>query len=193
MERYFDIATDRRGNSITGATVTIKKPDGTTATIYSDNGITTTSNPITTDADGKYTFFAKNGKYTIAIVAEGYGSVTKDNIVLYDPTDAMAINDITTATYTLSAADIGQWLAFNTSATATVSLSTANTYAVADTTILSQKGAGQVVVSAGSGTSIVTSRFAKTRAQQSVIAVTRENNGGSGTATYNVYGDMATS
>jgi hypothetical protein len=194
VERYFDIATDRRGNSISGAIVTIKTPAGANATIYSDNGVTTTSNPITTDADGKYTFFAKNGKYTIQIVAEGYGSVTKDNIVLYDPIDAqMNVNDITTTVYTLSASDIGQWLDFNNSTTAVVTLTTANTYAVGDTTILKQKGAGQVQVAVGTNVAVVTSRFAKTRVQQSVIALTRINNDASGTALYSVYGDMATS
>ncbi len=193
MERYFDVVTDRRGNAISEATVTIKTEAGATATIYSDDGVTTTVNPMTTNADGEYTFFAANGKYTIQIVAAGYGSEVISDRVLYDPADAMAIREITTATYTLALADIGQWLDFNTSATATVSTSTAAAYALADSTIIRQKGAGQVVLAAGSGTQLETSDTAKTRVQKSVIGITRSSNASSGTAVFSVYGDMATS
>ena len=87
MERYFDVVTDRRGNSIRGATVTIKDEAGNVATIYSDDGVTPQANPMTTNADGEYTFFAANGKYTVQIVAEGYGSEVKSDQILFDPAD----------------------------------------------------------------------------------------------------------
>lgn len=189
MERYFDVVLDRRGNAISGATVTVTTAAGATATIYSDDGVTTTSNPLTTNDDGEYTFFAANGTYTVSIVADGYGSETKTGQVLYDPSDvAMAINEVTTATYTLAAADIGQWLDFNTSATATVTVSTANGFATADTVLIRQKGAGQVVLSAGSGVTLNAADASKTREQYAVIGLTMV-----GTATFSVYGDTATS
>jgi hypothetical protein len=191
MERYFDVVLDRRGNAIQGATVTIKTAAGATATIYSDDGVTTVGNPLTTNADGEFTFFAANGKYTVEVVAEGYGAESKSDTVLYDPSDVeMSVNDVTTATYSLSVTDIGQWLDVNTSATATVSITTASGYAVADWTIIRQKGAGQVVLTAPSGT-IDSFDAPSTRGQKAVIAITRVNNGGSGTATYSVYGNMA--
>lgn len=189
MERYSDVVTDRRGNSLSDAQVTIKTAAGATATIYSDDGVTTAENPLTTNADGEYTFFALNGKYTINIVAEGYGTEVRDNVVLYDPSDdAMLVAEITTATYTLSSSDVGQWLDFNTSATATVTITTATAYADGDSTIFSQKGAGQVVLEAGSGVTIRVSDAAKTRVQESVIGVTRV-----AADTYQVFGDLAAS
>lgn len=189
MERYSNDVTDRRGNAISGSQVTIKTAAGATATIYSDDGVTTATNPLTTSADGEYTFFAENGKYTITTVSEGYGTEVVDNVVLYDPTDEeMLVHEITTAAYTLSDDDIGQWLDFNTSATATVTITTATAYADGDSTIFSQKGAGQVVLEAGSGVTIRVSDAAKTRVQESVIGVTRV-----AADTYQVFGDLAAS
>ena len=188
MERFFDVVTDRRGNAISGATVTVTNSAGSTATIYSDDGVTTTGNPLTTNADGEYSFYAANGTYSIRIVAEGYGSETKDGVVLYDPADLMGVAEVTTTSYTLSATDIGQWLDFNTSATATVTLSTASGYATGDSTIMTQKGGGQVVVSAGSGVTLRGTPTSKTRAQYAVLAVTKV-----AANTFNSYGDTASS
>ena len=224
MERYFDVVTDRRGNAISGATVTIKTEAGSNATIFSDDGVTTAANPQTTNADGEYTFFAANGKYTVQIVAEGYGSENKSDQILFDPADMpysalapaassltavpgqharvnaggtalefvpdgrMRVREVNTATYALTAGDAGQWLDVTAAATATLSLSTAQPFAVGDTVIIRQRGAGQVVLSAGSSVTLDSALAAKTYAQKSVIALTQIE-----TARWSVYGDMAVS
>ena len=73
MQKYTDVVQDITGNAVPGATVTIKvSPGGATATIYSTNTGTSQSNPITTDADGRFTFYAKDGSY--------YASVSKTGI-----------------------------------------------------------------------------------------------------------------
>jgi hypothetical protein len=190
MERRFNTATDRRGNAISGATVTVLDAAGTSATIYSDDGVTTTTNPLTTNSDGEYTYFAKNGRYTETIVADGYGAETLTNVVLFD---AMSVDEVTTATYSFSVTDIGNWLDFNTSATATATMSTASGYAQGDSSVVRQRGAGQVVLAAGSNCRFDTVDTRKTRVQKSVIAFTRASDGTAGTLVFAVYGDTATS
>lgn len=104
--------------------------------------------------------------------------------------DWMTARAVTTATYTLADADVGQWLDFDTAGTAVATLSTASGYAIGESTVFRQNGAGQLQLAAGSGTKIVTSSTSKTRAQHSVIAATRLNDEGSGTAVFSVFGDM---
>jgi hypothetical protein len=186
MERRFNSIQDRRGNALAGATVTVTDENGGAATIYSDDGVTTTDNPLTTNADGEYTYFATNGKYTEAIVKEGYGSETITDLVMYDPDESsLSVDEITTATYAFSSADAGKWLDFDTAGTATATMTTASGYTGADTTIISQKGAGQVVLAAGSGVTLRTADTSKTRDTDSVIAITRI-----AAHSYLVYGDM---
>lgn len=86
MERYFDVVQTRYGRAIGGAQVAVYI-DGTNdlATLYSDNGVTTTPNPTTTNIDGEYAFYAANGSYRIQITAAGYDGEIKPGVVIYDP------------------------------------------------------------------------------------------------------------
>lgn len=200
MQRRFDVVQDRRGNAIGSANVSVRDSVGNLATIYSDDGNTTASNPLVTNTDGEYTFFAPNGKYDLEIVASGYPTETISDQVLFDPADltAQAITDygfvpvteVTTATYTLSTANFGCWLDINTVGTATVSLP--DQTAVASflngkgaSVIIRQKGAGQVILAASGDATAVNASSLKTRAQYSVIAAQAV-----GTSTWTVFGDM---
>ena len=58
-------------------------PSNSLATIYSDNGITQISNPITSDNDGMTAFYAANGRY----------SLTFPNPSIPDRTDVLLLND----------------------------------------------------------------------------------------------------
>ena len=58
------------GQAIAGAQVTLHTPDGS---IYSG---TPQDNPQSTDALGKYNFYAEKGKYYITATAQGYGDYT---------------------------------------------------------------------------------------------------------------------
>ena len=71
MKRYQDYVLDREGNAVAGALVYVRKPDTTLATLYSDNGVTTTANPITTDNDGEWAFYAENNTYTFEVYVDG--------------------------------------------------------------------------------------------------------------------------
>lgn len=84
MKRYEDTVTNEALTAIVGATVAVRKQDGTLSTIYSDNGVTTKGNPTTTDSNGMFFFYAADGTYDIEISATSYSSATVENIVLND-------------------------------------------------------------------------------------------------------------
>jgi len=90
MERFFDVVQTRQGVAVSGASVSVYTEAGALATIYSDDGTTTTDNPLTTNSDGEYTFFAANGKYSIEVTASGFTTETVSERVLYDPADVTA-------------------------------------------------------------------------------------------------------
>ena len=72
MEKYQDNVTNRHGKAIAGASVLVKTyPGGATATIYSDDGVTPATNPLTTDANGYFAFYAADGSYTLEISGTG--------------------------------------------------------------------------------------------------------------------------
>ena len=89
MQRYFSVLQDTSGNPITTATLNVYLANTTTAaTIYSDNGSTTKSNPMLTDAtDGTYEFWAANGVYDLVFTKTGYTFTDADtaDVQLFDP------------------------------------------------------------------------------------------------------------
>lgn len=87
MQRFFDVVQDRSGNAIPGALVYVYTSGGGLATLYSDNGVTTTPNPVTTNFDGEYGFYAANGTYSLTITASGYTSDSRPGVVIFDPAD----------------------------------------------------------------------------------------------------------
>jgi hypothetical protein len=90
MEKYTDVVQSARsGAAIPSALVTVKtSPAGATATIYSDDGVTTKSNPITTDSNGEFSFYAADGDYTLTVSGTGITERTIGPITLLDPGDA---------------------------------------------------------------------------------------------------------
>jgi hypothetical protein len=184
MQRFFDVVQDRRGNAIVGATVTVKDATGANATIYSDNGVTSMVNPLQTNPDGEYTFFASNGRYTVQIVADGYGSDIITDVVLNDPDDRGNVISVT-ASRALTAADAGQWLEVTSASAVTLTVPSTLPLGVRYSVIVCQAGAGQVTLAAGSGTTLATASSLTTRTQGSVVALSAV-----GAGAYQVYGDL---
>lgn len=89
MQKLSDaVLSSANGNPIPGATVTVKKTDGTAATIYSDDGVTALgSNVVTAGDDGEYSFYAANGRYDLTIAGTGFTAETKADVSLFDPTE----------------------------------------------------------------------------------------------------------
>lgn len=87
MQKYSDVVLSQGSNYLSPvANASVKVLVAQTnalATIYSDNGITVTANPLTTLADGSFYFYAANGRYTLQISYLSY-SVTKPDVVLED-------------------------------------------------------------------------------------------------------------
>lgn len=84
MKKYFDSVLNGRGEPILGASVAVYS-GASLALLYSDDGITSTSNPTSTDANGLFSFYAANGTYSIVISYDGQ-SVTLSDIELFDET-----------------------------------------------------------------------------------------------------------
>ena len=88
MEKYNGQAIVKfdgsNGNAAVGVEVTvINNSTGAAAILYQDNDAsgTTLANPLTTDSNGRYSFFAQNGNYTISFNS-GDPSIT---VSLFDP------------------------------------------------------------------------------------------------------------
>lgn len=76
---------------LVGAQVSIYNFGTTTlATIYSDNGVTLATNPLTADANGQVSFYAANGRYSLIAAKVGYSNVSIMDILLNDPANATA-------------------------------------------------------------------------------------------------------
>jgi hypothetical protein len=82
MEKYSDTVFSLYGNAIPDASVSVYLAGTSSlATIYSDDGITQASNPLTTDQYGGFSFFAADGDYDIEVVS-GSVSTTKELVSL---------------------------------------------------------------------------------------------------------------
>jgi hypothetical protein len=84
MQPYTDVLFSSTG-PVRNVSVTIKTyPGGAVATIYSDNGVTTAANPLTTGNDGRFLFYAADGFYTITVSGAGITTATIGPILLQD-------------------------------------------------------------------------------------------------------------
>lgn len=85
MQKYFDNVTRTNGDAVAGARVTVTSTaTGVLATIYSDNGVTTTANPITCDNNGYFEFYAANGLYDLEITGSLALPLTISDVQLSD-------------------------------------------------------------------------------------------------------------
>jgi hypothetical protein len=76
VKHYIDTISTDRGLPANGATVQVKLTGtATPATLYSDNGVTPKTNPVTCDSTGQFDFYVADGRYDLVIV--GGGSIGK--------------------------------------------------------------------------------------------------------------------
>lgn len=67
MQKYQNNVTSRTGDAVSGAAVAVRVSGGALATIYADDGVTPTANPITSDNKGYFEFYAADGLYNIFV------------------------------------------------------------------------------------------------------------------------------
>ena len=81
-----------------GVNVTIKNyPSNSAATVYSDDGATVATQPLVTDAAGKFEFYAADGRYNIEY--DFNGDVTGDtDVSIFDDIEKASLSDAQTAT-----------------------------------------------------------------------------------------------
>lgn len=85
MKKDFGYVTDREGNAVAGAEVYVRKQsDNTLLTLYSDNGSTTTANPLVTDNDGEYSFYTADNVIKVQTFVDGVQQQEINNVLHYD-------------------------------------------------------------------------------------------------------------
>lgn len=105
MQQYSDVVlvTSTPGGQVrapAAASVQVNINGGGAATLYSDNGITTRTNPIVCDSSGEYSFYAADGLYDLVISVTGFTTETKTAAVLLFDSEAafgLTIGSATTA------------------------------------------------------------------------------------------------
>lgn len=88
MQQHADVVTDLKGNVVPNAEVRVLLLDGSLATVYPANGGQAGSNPVMTDANGLFKFYAPNGRYKTEISIGNNTFAGDPDIVLFDPVEA---------------------------------------------------------------------------------------------------------
>jgi hypothetical protein len=85
MQKYMNNILSFSQNTIplSMATITVQQL-GINSVIYSDNGVTATANPLMTDVNGYFEFYAPDGRYDLVISKAGYGSSVITDVLLED-------------------------------------------------------------------------------------------------------------
>ena len=92
MQKYQDAVVKPNGDILAGASVLVQTyPGAVTATIYSDDGVTEATNPLTTDSIGNFSFYAADGRYQLVVSGTGLTTRTVTDVLLEDPADAMLV------------------------------------------------------------------------------------------------------
>src|SRR4249919_504847 len=115
MKKHTDYVLDREGNAVAGAEVYVRKQsDNTLASLYSDDGVTPTSNPVTTDNDGEFSFYAGDDTYKLQVYIEGVQQEV--NHVLHYDASAFGMTLIDDADAATARATLGLTLGTNVQA-----------------------------------------------------------------------------
>lgn len=104
MIRYSDIVRDAAGNVLEGAEVTVKLAGtATLADLFSDDGVTPTANPTTTDSNGLFAFYIDAGDYDISVTKTGYGTFAESDVSIGDIGTRLAVTYVPSGTTTIPA------------------------------------------------------------------------------------------
>ena len=94
MQRYSDVVIDQFGNAVEGAEVSVLDAQGALATLYADNAAAALGNPVKTDPNGTFTFYAVNGRYTLRVTGTGLPTHTIADVILQDPAQLLTAADL---------------------------------------------------------------------------------------------------
>ncbi len=101
MRKYFGTVIDTAGNVIASASVTVYTQNTTTkATLYSDDGSTLITNPVTSDSKGGYSFYVTDGIYDLTVSGSNLTSYTIEDVTIRDPVGLTAVQTVINKTLT---------------------------------------------------------------------------------------------
>lgn len=90
MQHIYDVIISKTtGLPLSGINVQVNVQNavagsGALATLYSDNGVTPTSNPVSTGTNGEFNFYVEDGRYDVTISGTGYTTVIHADVELGD-------------------------------------------------------------------------------------------------------------
>jgi hypothetical protein len=85
MRQYFDVVFYTTSIPAAGALVFVTdSTTGAMASLYSDDGVTPTTNPVTCDETGFYAFYTADGIYDLQYMVGPVTLRTIDNVQIYD-------------------------------------------------------------------------------------------------------------
>src|SRR4249919_3270429 len=91
MKKLTDYVLDREGNAVVGAEVYVRRQaDNTLASLFSDDASTSTDNPVVTDSDGEFSFWAANDTYKLQVFVDG---VQEQEITNFQHIDVDGLTD----------------------------------------------------------------------------------------------------
>lgn len=91
MQKFQSNLIDTFGRPVAGVPIYVWDLDNNPVTIYSDNGITTKSNPFNTSSLGEYDFYVKNGRYNIYALINGVFTSIRSDVIFQDLVDYSTI------------------------------------------------------------------------------------------------------
>lgn len=99
LSKHTGVAQDQNGRALSAVSITVRNPDTSLATIYSDNGVTALANPFTNDSNGSYEFYAKVGRYSLTFARAGFTFTAADtsDIVVGVIVDTLSVANLPAA------------------------------------------------------------------------------------------------
>lgn len=109
MQKYQNTVLNAQlGTPVVSAQISVfDNGTGLPATVYSDDGITVAAQPLVTDADGAFFFYAPNGRYNLQIYYKTVLVATVTDILLDDPVIYALLADLSSTATGKGAALIG--------------------------------------------------------------------------------------
>jgi hypothetical protein len=94
MKQYIDTTQDANGNALVGVSIEVDVYNTSSkATLYSDNGLTTLANPVTSDSTGQFSFFVADGDYTLKFTYNGTLYKTQSPVSIFDGAEQVTFTD----------------------------------------------------------------------------------------------------
>lgn len=115
MQKYQDVVLKPDGSVIQGASVLVQSyPGAVTSTIYSDDGVTTQANPMTTDSLGRFAFYAADGDYQLVVSGNNIATQTITDVSLgslgQETSGTFTFTDATGGTPVPGSSGAGNWV-----------------------------------------------------------------------------------